>query len=254
MPEILAENLDDAWVQAVRAACGARKGEVSPLVVSFNVPRGDREDSSLRQSLNEVLVEAGHATVETVANTLFPVALWNRSRPRQQLFDRYLKILPTLRRLNRRGLYFERLINYPGTRGKQGMNQLDHIIETFKSGTHRRSALQAAVLHPMTDLTKARQQGFPCLQQIGFANHAERGTLTLTAFYPMQYLFERAYGNYLGLSRIGIFMAHEMALSLERVICIAGVGKLEVAASEFHPLISKFSDALNKSVTKWGHA
>ena len=34
----------------------------------------------------------------------------------------------------------------------------------------------------------------------------------MTGFYATQYVVERAYGNYLGLCRLGEFMAHEMGL------------------------------------------
>jgi hypothetical protein len=43
----------------------------------------------------------------------------------------------------------------------------------------------------------------------------------------MQYMFRRAYGNYLGLVRLGRFMAHEMGFHCDRVICVASVGKVE---------------------------
>jgi hypothetical protein len=56
----------------------------------------------------------------------------------------------------------------------------------------------------------------------------------------MQYLFERAYGNYLGLARLGEFMAHEMGLRLERVVCFSAVAKLEVSLSQVKPLLSRF--------------
>src|SRR5260370_33427458 len=124
MAEICAASLDEAWVGAVQVARGSRGHEVSPLVVAFNV-RGDPTPPRYRElhsALNEALMASGCATVETVANTLFPYSLWNPSKPREHLFQRYLKILPTLRRdvRNRPGLYFERLISYPGTRGVIG--------------------------------------------------------------------------------------------------------------------------------------
>jgi len=64
----------------------------------------------------------------------------------------------------------------------------------------------------------------------------------------MQYLFERAYGNYLGLKRLGEFMAHEMSLRLERVICIAAVGKLDVRVSEVQPIVSHFALPLESKI------
>ena len=51
--------------------------------------------------------------------------------------------------------------------------------------------------------------------------------LVVNAFYATQQLFDKAYGNYLGLARLGAFMAHEMRLPLVRLNVFAGVAKLE---------------------------
>ena len=250
MAEICAASLDEAWLKAVQLAVNSQAHEISPLTVRFGTAEYNSTPlgQELRAALNEVLETSSCATIETVANTLFPESLWNPSRPREYLFNRYARILPILRRdsRNRRGLYFERLISYPGTRETTGKNQLDHIIQTFTSGNHRRSALQASVFYPPTDLNHARQQGFPCLQQLAFGHNRDRGTLTITGFYAMQYLFERAYGNYLGLARIGKFMAHEMKLQLEQVICFAGVAKLEISPRQLQPLLSRFVPATTR--------
>jgi hypothetical protein len=48
----------------------------------------------------------------------------------------------------------------------------------------------------------------------------------MTAFYATQTIFSRAYGNYVGLARLGRFLAHEMKLELTRVTCIANVAQL----------------------------
>ncbi len=68
-------------------------------------------------------------------------------------------------------------------------------------------------------------QGFRCHQQVTFAKVGEDG-LAGTAFYPKQYVFERAYGSYLGLCRLGKFMAAQMGLRMVQMICVAGVAKL----------------------------
>ena len=241
MAEIYRPSLDAAWLSAIQAACRSPRHEVSPLVVTFDALEDESSCGGVRCALDEGLIASGCATVETVANTLFPNSFWNPAKNRKDLFQRYLKILPILRRHNPRGIYFERLINYRGKRGEQGLNQLDHIISTFRSGNHRRSGLQAAVLVPASDLTNSRRQGFPCLQQVAFLPNRDSNTLAVAAFYPTQYLFERAYGNYLGLVRLGRFMAHEMALELREVTCIAAVGMLEVPLRTVEPLIAKFA-------------
>ena len=50
--------------------------------------------------------------------------------------------------------------------------------------------------------------------------------LGITGYYGRQYILERAYGNYLGLARLGSFMTYEMGLQLVRITCIAGVASL----------------------------
>lgn len=244
MPEISSSSLSELWASAVERAWRSPRHEVSPLIVVLQDLQGrdPAEDSTLHRALNDALERSGRPSIETTANTIFPYSLWNPRAPRHHLFTRYRKILPVLRhyRQNRRGLYFERFINYPGKRGQTGMNQLDHVIDTFRKGNHRRSALQVGVLSPQDDLNDARQQVFPCLQQVAFAPDASRGTLAVTGFYPMQYLFSRAYGNYLGLARLGRFMAHEMRLMLIRVVCISLVAKLDVSPAHVRPILARF--------------
>jgi hypothetical protein len=81
--------------------------------------------------------------------------------------------------------------------------------------------------NPFIDASHSPRLGFPCLQQIAFIPDTNR-RLTVLGFYPIHYIFERAYGNYLGLAHLGRFMAKEMGLHLDRVICTAGVAQFEV--------------------------
>ena len=74
------------------------------------------------------------------------------------------------------------------------------------------------------DHTNQRQRGFPCLQHVAFAPQGADG-LAVTGFYVTQYIFERAYGNYLGLCRLGRFMAQEMGKQLTQVTCVASPAK-----------------------------
>jgi len=233
MSEICSLSFSDAWLRAVTQAMNSLEHEISPLVVVIELTRGAvlEEDFSVRNALDEALLLSGNATVETVSNTIFPNSLWNPGRPRAELFDRYQSILPKVRRYppNRRGVYFERFMSYPGKRGQRGRNQLDDIISSFRKGNHRRSALQLGVFVPEVDINDSRQLGFPCLQQVAFEPDASRGSLAVTGFYAMQYLFRRAYGNYVGLARLGQFVAHELGLALERVVCVSAVARLDVS-------------------------
>jgi hypothetical protein len=219
------DNLSCAWGRAIRPML--RRGglaEIAPLCLSITgfddgVPR---EDPGIRDALDGVLGRAKKQTCHTVANTIFPASLWNPRVPRADFFARFERSLPRMRDAspkNRHGMYFERLVQGgPDSHA----NQLDFVIgEYLKRKGVRRSALQVAVYDAKQDQTTAAQRGFPCLQHVTFAPVGRE--LNVNAFYATQYAFERAYGNYLGLCRLGRFVAHELKLRLACVTCFTGI-------------------------------
>ena len=82
--------------------------------------------------------------------------------------------------------------------------------------------LQAATFDPGRDHVASAQLGFPCLQQVSFEPTA--AGLVVNAFYATQQIFDKAYGNYLGLAQLGAFMAHEMGMPsrLNVMVGVAG--------------------------------
>jgi len=216
-------DLARAWVRALDALCDRGVQEISPLVVSVTGRDGGSpaDNPAVERTLDAALIAVGKYPTHTVANTIFPSSLWTPSAPRQVLFDRYMRIRPRLKRYSPYGTYFGRLASF----GSGGHNQLEKIISTYQGGVHRRTALQASLFDPLLDQTAQRQRGFPCLQQVAFMPIEEDG-LSVTGFYAMQYILDRGYGNYLGLARLGAFVAHELGRRLRRVICIAAVAQL----------------------------
>lgn len=216
------DNLSHAWGEALRQVL--LNGEAAPLIVSVTgfVDGVPAEDRAIRSALDATLTSTGSQTCDTVANTIFPLSLWNPAEPAKLLFDRYESILPKLKiasRENRRGLYFERLTS-GGPKGAE--NQLAFIIaERKRRPSGRRSALQLAVFDPARDHSKAALLGFPCLQHVTVAPTADG--LCINGFYATQYVVERAYGNYLGICRLGRFIAHEFGIPLVRMTCFTGI-------------------------------
>lgn len=162
-------------------------------------------------------------------NAIFPHSMWNSNDKddARTLFARFDRAWPRTKRCsqNRRGSYFRRLTAFRPVGPSKAVNQLEHIAKTYRRGNHRRSALQAAIFDPALDHTHSRRLGFPCLHQIAFTPVGD-AALAMTGFYATQYLFDRAYGNYLGLCRLGRFMARQMGLQLSRLSCIASVAQL----------------------------
>lgn len=232
LPLIIEEtNLSHAWSRAFLHLIDNPGNKVSPLLITLTGFTNGiaNEDQAIRDALDNCLKSNSEQSVHTVANTIFPASYWQRSKDdRNKLFDTYLENFPRIKALaptkNHRGLYFERLIAYGS--GPNNGNQLEYIISQYKSNPgFRKSMFQASIFDPARDHISAAQIPFPCLQHVSFI--PQENSLTLNAFYATQLLFNKAYGNYLGLCRLGDFMAHEMGLSFERMNCFVGVAKID---------------------------
>lgn len=225
-------NLSRAWARLLLQVLDNAGTEVAPLILSVSGFAQDGtavEDSAMRQALDRLLERKERITVENVAFTIFPQRLWEMSRgDRGRLFARYRETFPRWQAMNRRangrGMYFERMIKYGC--GPCDGNQLEWILSQFNCRTSvRRSMLQATTFDPGRDHVTSAQLGFPCLQQVSF--EPTPAGLVTNAFYATQQVFDKAYGNYLGLAQLGAFMAHEMGMSLARLNVMVGVAKLE---------------------------
>lgn len=244
MMVIQGKNVSVAWAKAFEPLSKGADLEFAPLSLSFGgiTTSEIEEDEEVRHYLDAALVGGDHAEVETVANTIFPQSLWRfAGKNRQKLYELYRKNLPDYVRMaptkNGRGLYFGRLMGFDMD-PKTGTipvgcddaipdgNQLEFVISHCRSGK-RRSMFQLSVFDPRRDHTASSQLGFPCLQHIQLNPDFPSKTLKLNAFYATQQMFEKAYGNYLGLARLASFIAGEIGLSTASVTCFVGIAKME---------------------------
>ena len=245
-------NLSIAWGKALRLVSRRGFKEVVPLVVAvtgFDADGQPVEDTAIRNNLDALLARAHHYSSETVANTIFPESLWNPAQPRARLFERYERIRSRLRsadRQNAKGRYFDRLISGGS---EDHPNQIEFALCAFnaRSGV-RRSMLQFAVFDPHKDHSNAAQLGFPCLQHVTLAPTDDG--VALNAFYATQYVVERAYGNYLGLCRLGRFLAHELGTKLVRMTCFTGIAECDATKRDIAPVVAEVNRALTSRSTE----
>lgn len=254
---ISSDNLSLAWGQAFLRIVKHAGKPLAPLLISIGcADNGDcREDTAIRQALDACLENSGEQNVQSVANTIFPMTYWKMAKgDRQRLYQMYKDYFPRIRALakskNHRGLYFERLISF-GPAAYDG-NQLEYIIKGFTAWKGvRTSMFQASIFDPYRDHVRSAQLGFPCLQHISFVPDRKKQQLALNAFYATQQIFEKAYGNYLGLCRLGSFMAGEMGLTFARLNCFVGVEKFDKRSkykSVIGPLTNVVEESLHQAV------
>jgi thymidylate synthase len=123
--------------------------------------------------------------------------------------------------------YFDRLVAYPGVDG-QPVNQLEEQVRRLQGQIGvkgpKSSAYEIGICDP-TDLRiyipgkDHKYMGFPCLSHISLTLHG--GAVHLTALYRNQGFVRKAYGNYVGLARIGRFFATEVGVRLGEIMCVA---------------------------------
>lgn len=209
------ETITAAWLAALEYL-DAHEREAFDLLVEIADPSPDAADRTVIAALDALLFTRRHHRVDTVVNTIFPVRLAGTSPDRTTLYTRYRQLLPRLRGLagNTRGLYFERLIDYPlhkaGT--ETPVNQLEVLIADLKGQLARKGSLRHAYEAQIFAPGKDRlPQGFPCMSSLSF--HLDQGALRLSATYRNQYFVQRALGNYLGLAHLQRFVAAAVGLA-----------------------------------------
>ena len=240
---VTGSNLSAVWSEVFIHIIDHPGTQIAPLVLSitgFNERWMTAEDADVRSALDAALALEDQYSTEDVAFTIFPQRLWTMAQgDRKTLFQFYRMAFPAYqaanRSLNRKGLYFERLVNYG--RGPKDGNQLEWILSQYEDRhAVRKSMLQASVFDPEHDHIPEAQISFPCLQQVSFV--PSTAGLVVNAFYATQQVFNKAYGNYLGLAQLGAFMAHEMKIPLARVNIMVGIEKLDKIGKTDSALIS----------------
>jgi hypothetical protein len=253
---IQAQNISLGWLSAMEHLLRVGGKDTNVIVAIAN---SEQEELHIRHLLDTFLME--HSTAQgktlypvvTVANTLFPQALYRPERgedARPFLYDKYRQSFQVKKRLpaNRSGTYFQRMVAWQGKRGE--VNQLEAVIQRLKSERKRSNPLSSAyelgissveedeedaelrVYEPGRD---TKVMGFPCLSHISLTLFQQK--LHLTALYRNQHFIRRAYGNYVGLTRLLHFLCHEIGCEPGELVCIAShadaelsLGKREITA------------------------
>lgn len=248
MKVISEPNLSLGWLGALEHLldCGGKTTHLQ--IVIGNIHEENLEIRSLLDSFSE---SKGVYPVSTVANTIFPAALYypqnanlEGSKAREHLYEMYRQGNKVRKRYrgNRFGTYFNRMIDWPN--GTETVNQLERIINRLQSNITRNNALSSnyelsldeAEEYSIQDDTAAIQirqpvvdtsiMGFPCLSHISLVLDKDR--LGMAAVYRNQHFIRKAYGNYLGLSRLLSFICQEVGCEAGELVCMASHADAEL--------------------------
>lgn len=275
MQSIACDNLSHAWAAALGHLVD-RGGKAVHVAVAIGRP-DEPENDRVRALLDAFVAERRQAgaslwPVATVANTLFPAAFYRPGRDgaRARLYELHAKAQRMQDRMRDPENYFNRLVAYPVGDGEP-FNQLEYVIDRLIAQRKPRrggrgGALSSAYEIGLTvpdgfDLRiqapgqDRNTMGFPCLSHISFT--LERDVLHLAALYRNQHFIARAYGNYVGLARVGAFAAAEAGVRLGEIVCLATHADAEygeLGKTRVERLAEQARDAITVTTTAAIHA
>jgi len=245
---LVERNLSLGWLASLEhlLACGGT--DVNVIVA---IERIGEEDGDVRGLLDTFIAPRRGRTVlpvSSVANTIFPHALYQPGREgaRERLYELFLRGYPVARRFpaNYSGTYFHRLVAWPGPTGP--VNQLERAIARLWRQMGRRNPLRNAYELGLSNVgddwdeiddataelriqlpgRDGRLMGFPCLSHVSLT--LLNGRLHATALYRNQHFIRKAYGNYLGLSRLLQFLCQEVGCQPGELVCISSHADAEI--------------------------
>ncbi|WP_298461268.1 hypothetical protein [uncultured Cellulomonas sp.] len=257
---ITADSISDAWVETLESVNSEQGGTATHLMVTVSSPQ-QGDDPTVSSVINRVLLERDKHGVLTVANTLFPISLYNNpgfswspeltpddgaalDEAAAELYAAYLDSLPTLKRVraNSGGTYFARMVSWPG-KTATGTNQLSNRIEALrKERSNRRRASNASDIAVAGEadgadeagvgglleqyaVSDTRTRGFPCLVHIDIS--VRNGALSLLGVYRHWHLITRGYGNLVGLARLQQFLCQQTGFATGELAIVAGHANAE---------------------------
>jgi hypothetical protein len=259
---VQAGNLSDAWLQAMHVLLDESDGKAVNLNVAFATeadaaPAVVTAIDEFLEAHNQRSVDRELLSVETVANTIFPQALYHPSlgdEAAPRLFENYeLSMRMHRRRKWDKDTYFNRLMAYPVA--DVTWNQLEYYVDRLKKQRetlHFSSSYELGLSHPIdaelrvqAPFKDKRMSSFPCLSHISLTLVAD--WVHMTATYRNQAFIARAYGNYVGLARLLRFIAIETGAQAGEIEVVAthGYAELNLGKQAVSELVESCREALN---------
>lgn len=259
-------DVSNAWLQALAALHDTPQRSALHTFVTIDNPTA--EDPQVRAEADRLLAHFDMASIETVANTIFPAALAALAGSHEDLVRLYREIYPQMRsrwHKNSHGTYFGRLIAYPAAGTDQGYDQLGAVIRKLTAeherGNGKTALYEAAFVDPgdlqnedpddgdrmplsaaaaatiyLPGRDKLPVGGFPCLSHCSFQLDRD-GRVHALAQYRSQYLVERGYGNYLGLGRLLDYVCRQTGLTPGSLTITAGYAQIDVNVTKVRALL-----------------
>lgn len=253
MKVISAETREEAWLEAVQHLEAEAEHNIEyNLILEIKKPGATSERSrNIRREFDTFLTNHDLYSVQTVADTIFPAALYKKYGP-DGIYKVYPnEIYPQLRHVkaNQRGTYALRLVQGKKEDG-EAFNPLAYVVDRIRRMIETNGArcaneisLDECQTIPI-NRNDASLYAFPCLSHLSFKLSHDRSEVHLTAIYRSQFFIEKAMGNLLGLARLQDFVCREVGVEMGTLVCHATYATLDHTGKvrDFRKLLSSLKD------------
>ena len=247
-----AQDITDGWLHGIEYLIGIG-GTDAQLCIQIETPQ---EDPDVCQALDVFCLAHPNgrlARIDRVADTIFPAGFYHGEpgiKARERLYATYRQASIVAHRFIGDS-YFDRMMIDWAYRDSEGLettcpllehqitrlktywdhgNRTVHLTEfTFSTGLPEDNidietpSHDIGIFNPMKD---KGVQGFPCLSHISLT--ISHGLLNLTAVYRNQHFLAKAYGNFVGLSRLLDFVSTEVGCPRGSLLCVAAHADAEL--------------------------
>lgn len=253
MKVISTDTRECAWLEAVQHLDNRDNQYIDyNLILEIKKPTLTTDRTrKIRKEFDSFLASNQLYSVQTVAETIFPAALYKR-HGLSGVFDIYPNtVYPQLRHFgsNKRGTYALRIVRAKDANGKE-YNPLEYVISRLKSSIINNGprcatelSLDDSLSIPINRNDKSLY-AFPCMSHLSFKLSRDRTELHLTAIYRSQFFIEKAMGNLLGLARLQDCICRELGIKVGTLVCHATYATLDITgkSSAFKGFLKKVNE------------
>jgi hypothetical protein len=201
-----------AWLKAARAVDAQPRHEAYNVILDIEHPCAPFSRHDLIFKEVDLFLRARNKSLVSIANTIFPAALYRRYGSADFIDAFRDRILPRVRRGGRwSGYYFDRMTDPDVGSGRHG--PLGDIIQRMADqGNPSRNKFELSIFDAARDVDDSPYGG-QCLSFLSFKVHAgDPEQVSLTAIYRNHYYIEKLLGNLIGLGQLLHYVASETAL------------------------------------------
>jgi thymidylate synthase len=223
-----------AWLAATQMVDAVSGREAHNVIVDVDNPTGASPvDEKIIFEVDAFLRTHEHWPVQTVANTIFPQAIYElHGAP--AFYDVYLtKVFPRIRRSRGDwGRYFERMISFPKEkRDREPLNPLKDLVSKMRENLEHdrtfKNIYELTIFDPVRDA--GRPMNRQCLSFLSFKLTDDQ-RLILTAVYRNHYYIQRLLGNLIGLGNLMSFVARETGATVGPLTVVSTHAEIDGAA------------------------